>query len=228
MEVRRTRGWPGHGPLEWPIELLAFDVARRGLVVGPADVLCLRPPARRDGPAFERLRATNGQWLGRWEATLPPESVDERPPKSYQELRRSFLRLARQGYALPFLIDLDGEVVGQVTCSPIQHGALQNGVLGYWLGREHAGRGIMPTAVAMCVDYLFGHTNLHRVEINIRPENAPSLRVVDKLGLRCEGTRQRYMYIDGGWRDHLAFAVTREEWPAGGLLRQLARRGQQR
>ena len=69
----------------------------------------------------------------------------------------------------------------------------------------------MPTAVAMAVDHCFGPVGLHRVEINIRPENAASLRVVAKLGFRPEGLRPRYLHIDGDWRDHLVFALNAEE-----------------
>jgi ribosomal-protein-alanine N-acetyltransferase len=74
----------------------------------------------------------------------------------------------------------------------------------------------MPTAVALASDHCFD-IGLHRVEINIRPENMASRRVVEKLGFRPEGMRPALLHIDGAWRDHLAFALTAEEVP-GGLL----------
>jgi ribosomal-protein-alanine N-acetyltransferase len=46
---------------------------------------------------------------------------------------------------------------------------------------------------------------LHRIEINIRPENAPSCRVAEKAGYLLEGTRERYLHIDGQWRDHVSY-----------------------
>jgi [ribosomal protein S5]-alanine N-acetyltransferase len=63
---------------------------------------------------------------------------------------------------------------------------------------------------------------LHRVEVDIRPENAASLRVVEKLGLRREGFYERFLDIDGGWRDHVAFAVTVEELNGRSMLSRLA------
>ncbi|HEX8627473.1 MAG TPA: GNAT family protein, partial [Catenuloplanes sp.] len=57
----------------------------------------------------------------------------------------------------------------------------------------------------------FGPGELHRVEINIRPENAPSRRVVEKLGFREEAYHPRYMHIDGGWRDHIGYGMTSED-----------------
>jgi ribosomal-protein-alanine N-acetyltransferase len=57
------------------------------------------------------------------------------------------------------------------------------------------------------------------MEICIRPENAPSLRVVEKLGFRYEGLRRRYIHINGDWRDHFCFALTVDELPSGVLRR---------
>jgi ribosomal-protein-alanine N-acetyltransferase len=57
------------------------------------------------------------------------------------------------------------------------------------------------------------------MEICIRPENAPSLRVVQKLGFRYEGLRRRYIHINGDWRDHFCFALVVEEIPQGVLRR---------
>ena len=45
----------------------------------------------------------------------------------------------------------------------------------------------------------------------MRPENAASLRVVQKLHLRPEGMRRAAIHVDGAWRDHLVFALTAEE-----------------
>ena len=75
------------------------------------------------------------------------------------------------------------------------------------------------TAVALAVDHCFGPVGLHRIEINSRPENTRSLRVVEKLGFRDEGLRERLLHIDGAWRDHVGYALTSEDVAAeGGLL----------
>ncbi len=82
--------------------------------------------------------------------------------------------------------------------------------------------GIAPTAVALLVDHCFSMVGLHRVEANVRPENAASLRVVTKLGFVEEGLHRRFLYIDGAWRDHLTFALLREDAPEGVLRRYRA------
>ena len=74
------------------------------------------------------------------------------------------------------------------------------------------------SASPVATDHCFA-IRLHRVEVNIRPENVASRRVVEKLGFRPEGLRPSYLHIDGDWRDHLSFALTADEIP-GGLLAQ--------
>ena len=73
--------------------------------------------------------------------------------------------------------------------------------------------------MALATDYCFSVLRLHRMEICIRPENQPSLRVVEKLGFRYEGLRRRFIHINGDWRDHFAFALVAEEVPKGVLRR---------
>jgi len=110
-------------------------------------------------------------------------------------------------------------VVGQLNVANVLFGSVSSAVIGYWVVPEVAGRGITPTAVSLATDYLFSNLGLHRVEIDIRPENAASIRVVQKLGFRFEGLKERYIHINGAWRDHYVFALTQEEVPGGVLNR---------
>ncbi|MFT6564308.1 MAG: ribosomal-protein-alanine N-acetyltransferase [Actinomycetes bacterium] len=106
-----------------------------------------------------------------------------------------------------------------MTVGGIAYGSLRSAHVGYWMDENHAGRGIVPTAVALGADYCFFTLGLHRLEINLRPENIASRRVVEKLGFRYEGIRENFLHINGQWRDHLAFAVTAEDAPKGVLAR---------
>lgn len=128
---------------------------------------------------------------------------------------------ARAGTALPLVVEYGDRLVGQVNASSIVRGALRSASIGYWVDVAVAGRGITPTAVALLIDHLLGGVGLHRVEVNIRPENAASLRVAEKLGLRREGYQERFLDIDGAWRDHLSFALTAEEVRGASVLSRL-------
>ena len=113
------------------------------------------------------------------------------------------------------MIEVQGKLQGQLNVANVMYGSVSSAVLGYWVSPEVAGRGVMPTAVALVTDYLMDQVGLHRVEINVRPENLASLRVIQKLGFRYEGLKQRYIHINGDWRDHYVFALTKEELPEG-------------
>jgi ribosomal-protein-alanine N-acetyltransferase len=134
---------------------------------------------------------------------------------------RSLQTNARAGLGLPFAIEYDGEFAGQLNVSGITYGSLSSATIGYWVSERFAGLGLTPTAVALASDYAFFQVGLHRMEICIRPENGPSLRVVEKLGFRYEGLRRRYIHINGDWRDHFCFALVAEELPTGVLRRWL-------
>lgn len=176
------------------------------------DELVLRPMQRSDAKAFAEVRRRNAEWLVPWEATNPDPGY--RMP-GFQQLRRLLDSQARKGLLLPFAIEVDGRFRGQLTVSSFQWGSLLSASLGYWIDEAVAGQGHTPTAVAMATDYCFARLGLHRMEINIRPENVPSLRVVEKLGFRDEGVRERFMHIDGAWRDHRTFALVAEDVPFG-------------
>jgi len=120
---------------------------------------------------------------------------------------------------MPFAVTYGGRLVGQLTVANILWGSACSATIGYWVDRAVAGRGVMPTAVALATDHCFGAVGLHRIEINIRPENTASLRVVEKLGFRDEGIRLRLLHINGAWADHRSYALTAGEVPDGLLAR---------
>ena len=177
----------------------------------------IRPIRVRDARPLERELLDNRGWLRKWEATNPngPLSFDTRASI------RSLHNNARAGLGLPFVIEVDGVLAGQLNVSSITYGSLGSATIGYWVSEKFAGRGATPTAVALATDYCFFSTGLHRMEICIRPENEPSLRVVEKLGFRYEGLRRRYIHINGAWRDHFCFALVVDEMPTGVMRRCL-------
>jgi ribosomal-protein-alanine N-acetyltransferase len=187
----------------------------------------VRPLRLRDATAWSETRIANEEWLAPWEGRqpgLPLATWEERhTPVVFASMIRLLRREAKGGRCLPFGVTYDGDLVGQITVANVVRGAFQSAAVGYWVDGRLAGNGIIPTALAMVVDHCLGDVGLHRVEANVRPENGPSRRVVEKLGFRQEGLHQRFLHIDGDWRDHLTFAVTAEDAPEGLLHRWLAR-----
>jgi ribosomal-protein-alanine N-acetyltransferase len=177
----------------------------------------LRIAKMRDSKPLEKLILGNRAWLRPWEATNPgaPNSFDVRSQL------RGLIRQLDDESGMPFVIEVQGVVQGQLNVANILYGSVSSAVIGYWVSPEVAGRGVAPKSVALVTDYLMNQVGLHRVEIDVRPENTASLRVIEKLGFRYEGIKQRYIHINGDWRDHYIFALTAEEVPEGILNRYL-------
>ena len=171
----------------------------------------------RDARALERELVDNRTWLRQWEATNPHGPLNFDVRSSIRSLQAN----ARAGFGLPYVIEYEGAFAGQLNVSSISYGSLSSATIGYWVSKRYAGHNVTPTAVALATDHCFFGLGLHRMEICIRPENAPSLRVVEKLGFRYEGLRRRYIHINGDWRDHFCFALTVDELPTGVLRRWL-------
>lgn len=184
----------------------------------------LRPLRVRDARVWREVRTRNDAWLSPWEATLPGGPVLDTGRSGYAALARTLLREARRGLSLPWVVTYDGEFAGQLTVGGIVWGSACSGQAGYWVDERFAGRSVIPTALALAVDHCFSVSGLHRMEANIRPENARSRRVVEKLGFRDEGVRRRFLHINGAWSDHLCYALTVEDVPHGLLARWHQRR----
>jgi ribosomal-protein-alanine N-acetyltransferase len=175
----------------------------------------IRPIRLRDARAVERELVEGRSWMREWEATSPRGTLGFDTRGSIRALQQN----ARNGQGLPFVIEVDGRLAGQLNVTSIAYGSLSSATIGYWIAERFAGRGATPTAVALATDHCFQALGLHRMEICIRPENAKSLRVVEKLGFRYEGLKRRYIHINGDWRDHFCFGLVTEEVPEGVLRR---------
>jgi ribosomal-protein-alanine N-acetyltransferase len=195
---------PADLPLAWPAKLSEGPVT-------------LRPIRLRDKRRWTAVRESNQSWLEPWDATTPEGSAAG--PGNFGSYVRGLLRQARAGEAWPWVIEYQGALVGQLTVGGIARGAALSGTAGYWVAHEVAGREIAPTAVALAFDHAITAGGLHRLEIAINPANGPSLRVAEKLGFRDEGLRLRFLHVAGAWRDHRAFALTREDVPDGLMSR---------
>jgi [ribosomal protein S5]-alanine N-acetyltransferase len=191
----------------WPATLT------EGTLLGAPVVL--RPLAARDARAWREARVRNAEWLRPWEPTNPETPLYQTSLGPYIAMVRTMRKEARRGVTLPWVVLYGGQFAGQLTVGNIVWGSARTASVGYWIDQEYAGRGVIPTALALALDHCFAVVGLHRIEATIRPENRASRRVVEKLGFHEEGIRRRSLHVDGAWRDHICYALTSEDVVTG-------------
>jgi ribosomal-protein-alanine N-acetyltransferase len=187
------------------------SVLARAVAVGPR--VLLRAPSPGDREEFVRLRRANKAHLKRWE----PASADGADRFGDAAFTR-LLRAAREPRSRRFLVCLidSGTIVGQISFSEITGEPFGSCYLGYWIGARFARQGYMTEALRLALRHAFRGLTLHRVEANVVPENAASLALVGRCGLRREGYSPRLLRINGRWRDHERWALTVEDWRRSG------------
>ena len=200
----------------WPATIGPIRVA--------AGVVRLRPVRLRDGAQWSRIRLAERDHLEPWEPSVDLNWEGRQGVSSWPAVCSGLRAEARRGRMLPFAIELDGQFCGQLTIGNVMHGALRSAWIGYWVARSVNGGGVATGALALGLDHCFGPVMLHRVEATVRPENAASRRVLAKVGFREEGLLQRYLEVDGAWRDHVLVAITVEE-VNGSVTANLVREG---
>ena len=154
----------------------------------------------------EANRAHLGAWL---EELAGMQSVED---------ARGFIRGGLDGFAkgsgLTLGIWVDGRLAGGIGLGSIQTES-RSGMIGYWLGADYVGRGLVTDAVRVLLDYAFGERELHRVEITCPATNLPSRRIPERLGFREEGARRQAIWVHGQPLDEVIYGRLADEWLAG-------------
>ena len=154
------------------------------------------------------------------------ESLGHLRPWIYPPITKSkfeaFVRRANSATHQCFLIchkDND-EILGTVNFNEIVRGCLFGCFSGFYLFVHAARKGYMREGLGLALKHGFEELKLHRVEANIQPGNQRSIALVKNLGFRLEGFSPRYLKIGGRWRDHERWAIVKEEFFFGKVLRK--------
>lgn len=168
--------------------------------------LFLRPPIADDFEAWAGLREESRAFLTPWEPTW---GIDDLTRGSFRRRLRRYAEEMEADEAYPFFLfrRSDQALLGGLNLTNIRRGAAEMASLGYWMGRAHAGQGHMSEAVRNLMPFAFSNLRLRRIEAACLPENAASIRLLEKIGFRREGYARDYLSINGAWRDHLLFAL---------------------
>lgn len=101
-----------------------------------------------------------------------------------------------------FVIELDGRVVGKA-------GFFAMPAVGYILHPDVWGRGLAAEAVGAAIDHVFGAHDVEILTADVDPDNAASIRLLERLGFVRTGSAKRTWHIGGEWKDSLYFALSR-------------------
>jgi [ribosomal protein S5]-alanine N-acetyltransferase len=153
-----------------------------------------------DGAELAALYTANWDFL----APFEPDRDDGFFTTAVQ--RRRIERMAGDEYWLWGIYESSGgAMAGMIALSDVVRGPVQMANVGYWVAREHNGRGLASAAVAEVAAFAFETAGLHRLEAATLPDNRASQRVLEKNGFTKFGTATKLLLIAGQWRDHVLF-----------------------
>ena len=170
----------------------------------------LRMPQMSDFAEWASLREQSRDFLTPWEPTWP---TDDLTKTAFRRRLRRYQREMREDHAYPFFIFRmsDDAIVGGCTISNVHRGVQQDCTLGYWAGAPFAGQGHVTKAVRALIPHVFEELKLHRIVASCLLENERSKAVLRRCGFREEGYTRGLLRINGVWRDHVQFAILRDD-----------------
>ncbi len=178
------------------------------------DFLFLRPPQNDEWSAWAELRSLSRAYLTPWEPSWPADALTE---AAYLRRIRHVTAewKADEGYSFHIYDRAENRLVGGIGLTQVRRGVAQTATLGYWIGAPFERRGFATGAAELLTRFAFRALRLHRIEAACLPENAASRRVLEKAGFVREGYARLYLKIAGDWRDHLTFALLKEDLGEG-------------
>jgi ribosomal-protein-alanine N-acetyltransferase len=170
----------------------------------------LRAPHSGDYAEWSALRESSRDFLVPWEPTWPSDDLTR---SAFRRRLKRYAEDQRTDAAYAFLIfrNDDNAMVGGLTLANIRRGVAQAGSIGYWIGAPFAKKGYMTAAVRALIPYSFTALRLHRLEAACIPNNAASIRLLEKTGFTREGYARGYLCINGAWQDHLLYGRIKDD-----------------
>ena len=167
-----------------------------------SDTVHLREARVDDAASLAAAYDRNRAHLAPWDPERTPSFFTEHGQRSVLAGR---LASSAAGEGQSFLLIEGDEVVGGISLNQIVRGPAQRATVGYWLDREHVGRGLATAAVGAVVDFATVTQRLHRLEAGALPRNAASRAVLTRSGFVEYGYAASYLRIAGVWEDHVLY-----------------------
>ncbi len=130
-------------------------------------------------------------------------------PYTIQDAHEFLHRAISEQPTTKFCIEVEGVAAGGVGIHLGQDVHEHTATLGYWLGQDFWGRGIMTEVVAALTDFCFQNFPLRRISAEVYANNPASARVLEKAGFVFEARLKNNVIKDGKLLDSLLYAKTR-------------------
>ena len=166
----------------------------------------LREPELGDFEDWAEIRQRSRAYLEKWEPTW---SADEFSRFAFRQRIRIYSQRARddEGYAFFIFRKQTNQLMGGLTLSHVRRGVSQSATVGYWIGEEFAGKGLMKDALSTLVAVGISRFGFHRLEAACLSHNERSRHLLLTCGFELEGFAKAYVKIAGRWEDHQLFGL---------------------
>ncbi|MBH5317262.1 GNAT family N-acetyltransferase [Paenibacillus sp. GSMTC-2017] len=169
--------------------------------------LSLKLIGLRDGEKVFELINKSRNYLREWLSWLDTTTK--------LEDTAAYIKLCLKGFAennsLHTVILFRGEIVGVAGFNSINW-SNKTAYIGYWLGEEFQGNGIMTKVAKALSEYAFSELNLNKVEIRVAVGNKKSSSIPERLNFVNEGRIRQAEWLYDHYVDHIVYGILVEEW----------------
>ncbi len=153
------------------------------------------------------VRYANDKEIARWLRDVFPHPYTREDAQGFV----AYCLAADEDRELLRVIEADGQAVGSITLTRGQDVECRSAELGYWLGRDFHGKGIMTEAVKQMCLLGFGQWDIVRIFAQSYASNQASHRVLEKAGFSQEGLLRQSIWKWGQLQDSCIYARLKEE-----------------
>lgn len=169
--------------------------------------ICIKVLTPDDGEELLNYYIKNREYLSKFEPHR--DEAFYKLETQVQSLTENYKQFFKDEGA-HFGIYKDNQFIGRIRLYNIVYGVFKSGFIGYSIDEAYQGKGYMKEAVKLVAEYAFEELNLHRIEASTLVENKKSQGVLRGCGFSELGISEKYLYINGKWRDHVIFYKTKE------------------
>ncbi len=171
------------------------------------DELELKPVDERHAEELTALVRRDLAHLKPW----MPWATERYSVEDAREFIRRQIRQYAEDMGFATLIFFRGRVAGSIGYNQIDW-SNRKADIGYWLGSEFTGRGLMTKCCRALVEHAFRELRLNRVEIFCAVENQRSRRIPERLGFKEEGTHRQAEWVHDHFKDLVSYSMLAREW----------------